>query len=82
MDRLAIAGTEESDVSDEDLVLLARGGDRSAFGELWTRHARSGITVARRFTSSLDADDLVAEAFARNYPRVLDGGGPDGAFRP
>jgi RNA polymerase sigma factor (sigma-70 family) len=72
----------EAEVSDEDLVLLARQGDRSAFGELWTRHARSGITVARRFTSSLDAEDLVAEAFARIYQRVLDGGGPDGAFRP
>lgn len=72
----------ESEVSDEDLILLAREGDRTAFGELWMRHARSGITVARRFTSSLDAEDLVAEAFARIYQRVLDGGGPDGAFRP
>ncbi len=72
----------ESGSSDEDLILLAREGDRTAFGELWTRHARSGITVARRFTSSLDAEDLVAEAFARIYQRVLDGGGPDGAFRP
>ncbi len=79
MDQLETAGAE---VSDEELILLARGGDRSAFGELWTRHARSGITVARRFTSSLEADDLVAEAFTRIYQRVLDGGGPDGAFRP
>ncbi|HEU4849222.1 MAG TPA: sigma-70 family RNA polymerase sigma factor [Terrimesophilobacter sp.] len=73
---------EGPQVSDEDLILLAREGDRTAFGELWMRHARSGITVARRFTSNLDAEDLVAEAFARIYQRVLDGGGPDGAFRP
>lgn len=72
----------DDEVSDEDLVLLARAGDRTAFGELWKRHARAGITVARRFTSSLDADDLVAEAYTRIYQRVLDGGGPDGAFRP
>lgn len=74
--------TTATEVSDEELILRARGGDRTAFGELWKRHARSGITVARRFTSSLDADDLVAEAFTRIYQRVLDGGGPDGAFRP
>lgn len=68
--------------SDEDLVLLARAGDRSAFGELWQRHSRSGLRVARQFTSSIDADDLVSEAYARIYQRVLAGGGPDGAFRP
>ena len=68
--------------SDESLVLLARAGDRSAFAELWQRHARSGLRVARQFTSSIDADDLVSEAYARIYQRVLAGGGPDGAFRP
>lgn len=79
MDQVDDAGVE---TSDEDLILLARAGDASAFGELWKRHARAGITVARRFTSSLDPEDLVAEAYARIYRRVLDGGGPDGAFRP
>ena len=69
-------------VSDESLILSARAGDRSAFAELWNRHARSGVIVARQFTSSLDADDLVAEAYTRIYQRILDGGGPDGAFRP
>ncbi len=63
-------------------MLLARAGDRSAFAELWQRHARSGIRVARQFTSSIDADDLVSEAYARIYQRVLAGGGPEGAFRP
>ena len=72
----------ETEVSDQALVESARSGDRSAFAELWRRHARSGITVARQFTSSLDADDLVSEAYARIYQRVLGGGGPDGAFRP
>ncbi len=79
MDSTETAATE---VSDQDLVLLARSGDSSAFGELWTRHAQSGIVVARGFTSSLEADDLVSEAFTRIYQRILDGGGPDGAFRP
>ena len=70
------------EISDEDLIHRAREGDRDAFAELWKRHANAGITVARRFTSSLDSEDLVAEAYARIYRRVLDGGGPDGAFRP
>ena len=68
--------------SDESLVALARMGDRAAFAELWQRHARSGIRVARQFTSSIEADDLVAEAYTRIYGRVLAGGGPVGAFRP
>ncbi|CAN5512133.1 hypothetical protein BH10ACT4_BH10ACT4_04630 [soil metagenome] len=68
--------------SDESLVALARAGDRGAFAQLWQRHARSGLRVARQFTSSIDADDLVSEAYVRIYQRVLAGGGPDGAFRP
>ena len=69
-------------MSDESLVASARAGDRSAFAQLWQRHARSGLRVARQFTSSVDADDLVSEAYVRIYQRVLAGGGPDGAFRP
>ena len=68
--------------SDQSLVASARAGDRSAFAQLWQRHARSGLRVARQFTSSVDADDLVSEAYVRIYQRVLAGGGPDGAFRP
>lgn len=68
--------------SDESLILLARAGDRGAFAKLWQRHSRSGVLVARQFSSSIDPEDLVAEAFASIYQRVLAGGGPDGAFRP
>lgn len=75
-------GNSAGSHSDEELILLARAGDRGAFGELWQRHSRSGLRVARQFTSSIDADDLVSEAYARIYQRVLAGGGPDGAFRP
>lgn len=71
-----------STVSDEALVDRTRAGDKRAFGELWRRHFRSGARVARQFTSTLDADDLVAEAYTRIYQRVLAGGGPKGAFRP
>ncbi|NNH03314.1 sigma-70 family RNA polymerase sigma factor, partial [Microbacterium ulmi] len=73
------AGT--GDVADADLVLRTRSGDGEAFGELWRRHYRSGIAVARSITSSLDADDLVQEAYARIYQSILKGGGPTGSFR-
>ncbi len=72
----------ETTTSDQALVEQTRAGDQRAFAELWRRHYRSGARVARQFTSSLDADDLVAEAYTRIYQRVLAGGGPNGAFRP
>lgn len=69
-------------VSDQVLVEQTREGDQRAFAELWRRHFRSGARVARQFTSSIDSDDLVSEAYTRIYQRVLAGGGPTGAFRP
>ncbi|MEO8095079.1 MAG: sigma-70 family RNA polymerase sigma factor, partial [Pseudolysinimonas sp.] len=68
--------------SDETLIEQTRTGDQRAFAELWRRHYRSGARVARQFTSSIDSDDLVSEAYTRIYQRVLAGGGPTGAFRP
>ncbi|GAB3397552.1 hypothetical protein GCM10027515_01840 [Schumannella luteola] len=68
--------------SDAELIEHARSGDRSAFGELWLRHYRPAARVARQITSSIDADDLVSEAYVRIYQRVLAGGGPATAFRP
>ena len=72
----------EPTTSDESLIERTRSGDQRAFAELWRRHYRSGARVARQFTSSIDADDLVSEAYTRIYQRVLAGGGPTGAFRP
>lgn len=68
-------------VADADLVLRTRSGDTGAFGELWRRHYRAGVTVARNMTSSLDADDLVQEAYTRIYHSIVNGGGPTGSFR-
>jgi RNA polymerase sigma factor (sigma-70 family) len=67
--------------SDAELIESARSGDTSAFAELWRRHFRPAARVARQFTS-IDADDLVSEAYVRIFQRVLAGGGPTGAFRP
>ena len=70
-----------SEAADADLVLRTRSGNSDAFGELWRRHYRSGLTVARNMTSSIDADDLVQEAYARIYQSIRKGGGPTGSFR-
>jgi len=67
--------------ADADLVVRTRSGDTAAFGELWRRHYRAGMTVARNITSSLDADDLVQEAYTRIYHSIVNGGGPTGSFR-
>ncbi|GAB3283481.1 sigma-70 family RNA polymerase sigma factor [Microbacterium lacusdiani] len=66
---------------DADLVLRSRSGDGEAFGELWRRHYRSGVVVARSVTSSIDPDDLVQEAYARIFQAIQRGGGPTGSFR-
>ncbi len=70
-----------ADLGDADLVLRARSGDTRAFGELWRRHYRSGIVVARNVSPGTDADDLVQEAYTRIYQSIQRGGGPTGSFR-
>jgi RNA polymerase sigma factor (sigma-70 family) len=69
-----------TDLSDLELVDATRAGDREAFAELWRRHARAGLTVARAH-SDLDADDLVAEAYAKIYQAIANGNGPTSGFR-
>lgn len=69
-------------VSDPELITQVRGGDRSAFGELYRRHSGAATTLARQFARSpAEADDLVSEAFARVLDQLLTGHGPDTAFR-
>lgn len=67
--------------SDDDLVQLVRNGDTKAYGELWKRHTGPAYSVARTFVS-LDADDIVSEAFARVLRAIQAGGGPTTGFRP
>lgn len=68
--------------SDDQLIAEARVGGRAAFAELWNRHYAVGLSAARQLGTGADADDIVAEAFARIYDRVVAGGGPSGPFRP
>jgi RNA polymerase sigma-70 factor (ECF subfamily) len=53
---------------DRHLVVRARSGDQSAFGELVTRYQRPLMAKALRSTRQLeDADDLVQETFLRAW---------------
>lgn len=70
-----------TDLADQALMEQARGGSERAFAELWRRHYTAGIRVARQFTT-LDADDVVSEAFTRIFAAARSGGGPTGPFRP
>ena len=73
---------EDRRLGDEDLVERTRSGDVRAFGVLWERHARAGLTAAGRFRSLADPEDIVAEAYLRILRAVQRGGGPREAFRP
>jgi RNA polymerase sigma factor (sigma-70 family) len=71
--------------SSEDAELLAavREGNDAAFGELYRRHVGASRAAVRALTrSTADADDAVAEAFARVLAVMRRGGGPEVAMRP
>jgi RNA polymerase sigma factor (sigma-70 family) len=69
--------------SDADLIDAVRDGKVEAYGTLYERHKRSANILAMQLsTSSADADDLVADAFAKVLTALRSGGGPGSAFRP
>jgi len=67
--------------SDDDLMLLARGGVLSAFDTLMRRHQRVALAVAHRHAGDLQvADDIVQEAFVEVY-RAAQRYRPENKFR-
>ncbi|MET9229135.1 sigma-70 family RNA polymerase sigma factor [Lentzea sp. NPDC003310] len=69
--------------SDADLIESVRAGCVEAFGRLFERHVRSAQRLAYQLCSAeTDADDLVADAFAKVLAAIKAGGGPIAAFRP
>lgn len=77
-DNASSAGVE----SDGHLIGLVRGGDMSAFDELYERHVSVASTVARRNVDNpSDAEDIVAEAFQAVLQSLVAGRGPDNFFR-
>lgn len=72
-----------SSESDSGLITRTRRGDMGAYAELWQRHRSAAVSVARAFTSSIDSEDLVSEAYAQILVALQRGGGPNhSAFRP
>lgn len=68
--------------SDPQLISLVRGGDTDAYGLLYERHLESARRLARVLsTDHADADDLIADTFAKVLAVLRNGGGPDTAFR-
>jgi RNA polymerase sigma factor (sigma-70 family) len=67
-------------LTDDELLGLARSGDRGAYGELYARHADAGRRFARRLAGRA-ADDVVAEAFTKVLGAIHRGKGPSDSFR-
>ena len=77
------ASTEVLDERDDaTLIAAVRDGDTDAYGVLFERHVDAARRLARALAHDGDADDLVAEAFAKVLPVLVRGGGPEVAFRP
>jgi RNA polymerase sigma factor (sigma-70 family) len=75
--------TDSVVVTEEELLLRAREGDRTAFGTLYLRHRDAARKVAGMCaSSSADADDAVAEGFARVFAALPRMAGRTIAFRP
>lgn len=70
------------DVADEALITLVRNGDESAYAELFSRHHRAALLYARSIAGPSEADDLVAEAFAKLLSALQRDLGPVTSFRP
>lgn len=72
----------DSTVSDADLITATRGGDTTAYGELYARHVGAANRLARILArDGAEADDLVSETFAKVLTTMRNGRGPDLAFR-
>jgi RNA polymerase sigma factor (sigma-70 family) len=68
--------------SDAELITAVRSGDQDAYGELFSRHSLAAGGLARQLArDTSEADDLVAEAFAKILQVLQGGGGPDVSFR-
>ncbi len=68
--------------TDTDLLAAVRAGDTAAFGTLYERHRAAARQLAYALARDpADADDLVAETFARVFATLRAGRGPLVAFR-
>ncbi|WP_112264749.1 sigma-70 family RNA polymerase sigma factor [Lentzea terrae] len=79
---MAAVPAEVQGPSDAELIESVRGGTIDAYGQLYERHVSAAYNLARQLArSQAEADDLVAEAFAKVLDTLRAGRGPDSAFR-
>ena len=75
--------TEPLPRSDADLIAASQAGDVAAYDSLYRRHVAAAHGLARQLVRNrAEADDVVAETFAKILDLLHRGGGPDDAFRP
>jgi RNA polymerase sigma factor (sigma-70 family) len=68
--------------TDTDLLAAVRAGDTAAYGTLYERHSAATRQLAHSLARNpADADDLVAETFAKVFATLRAGRGPLVAFR-
>jgi RNA polymerase sigma factor (sigma-70 family) len=68
--------------SDADLLTAVRAGDTAAYGTLYERHRAAARQLACGLVRDpADADDLIAETFAKVFASLRAGRGPLVAFR-
>jgi RNA polymerase sigma factor (sigma-70 family) len=74
--------TPVSDDTDVRLLAAVRAGDTAAYGTLYERHSAATRQLAHSLAGNpADADDLVAETFAKVFATLRAGRGPLVAFR-
>ena len=79
----ALEPAEPLPPSDADLIAASRSGDAAAYATLYQRHAAAAHRLAGQLVRGpAEADDVVAESFAKVLDLLRRGGGPEGAFRP
>lgn len=68
--------------SDGELIEAVRNGSVEAFGELYERHSRAALSLAKQLArSTSEAEDFVSDAFTKVLDTLRSGRGPDTAFR-
>lgn len=76
----SVITTPEPSADDTALLSRARTGDGAAIGELYEIHRPAAHRLAVLLVGLDDADDLLADAFARVVARFTAGGGPTTNF--
>ncbi|WP_187281583.1 zf-HC2 domain-containing protein [Nonomuraea sp. C10] len=72
----------ETPQSDAYLLHAVRGGDATAYGQLYERHVAAARALAGQLVyGEAEVEDVVAESFTRVLDHVGRGGGPASAFR-